>query len=54
MTDPQPDWQHHHYTTWVYTGVDREERNARLNQVPEDMREYVKDRVTYLFNIGRK
>lgn len=35
---PQPDWTGPQYNAWVEAGETREERKARLEQVPEKYR----------------
>ena len=54
MPEPQHNWQRHHYTTYVFTGKAKDERKERLEEVPENMRDYVKTRVEALFGLKRR
>jgi len=48
-------WLRWQYTSFVYTGTTREERNSRLAEVPDNIRQYVRERVTALYSFdGRK
>lgn len=51
--EPQADWQRHHYISWVYEGGLTGEYKEHLKQVPEEMREYVRERVETLFSFGK-
>lgn len=47
---PHPDeWRHGRWAAWVFDGADREDRRARLAEVPEAKREYVKNCVERAF-----
>ena len=53
-SEPQPTRQRHHYTTYVFTGKTKEERQKRLAATPDSMRDYVKTRVEALFGFKRR
>lgn len=41
------------WAAWVSAGTDRAERAARLAEVPEPVREYVRQEVVWLYARGR-
>lgn len=53
MTDPQPNWTLGHYNAWVESGDSKDERRARLEQVPEQYRKDVEIHVKTVFSLKR-
>lgn len=53
LDEPPLGSQCHHYTSWVYEGGLTGEHKERLAKVPEEIRQYVRERVECLFSLGK-